>query len=352
MFSALLLAVFLALASVWPLGGPSLAAGEDPDVVTVGYAPSSVLLAVLKDKGLLEAALAPEGLKVEWKILQEGLPMIEAVALAQADLAGDVPAVVPIFAQSMGIEFAYYLQEKPSPGSQAIVVMEGSDIYGPHDLKGRKVALAKASGAHYLAVTVFRAADLSIGRNVELSFLKPAEAALALESGEVDAWSAEGEVLCALEAKGGARRIGEEAGGESRFYLANAAFLSDKPDAALIIQKELEKIGAWANDNPEEAAAIVAKAAAEAEAEADSEAAAEEAADPEAEAKAEALKLKCSRRIFSIATVGLEALREQQKIADAFSEEKLLYHPVRIAEAQAWLRGPPTGPIAHDPETR
>ncbi|MDR2455714.1 MAG: ABC transporter substrate-binding protein [Deltaproteobacteria bacterium] len=344
-FSAVLLAVFFALVYVGPSGGRLSAADQGGlGAVTVGYAPSSVLLVILKEKGLLEAALASEGLKVEWKSLQAGLPMIEAVALGEADLAGDVPAAVPIFAQSMGVDFAYYLQERPSPGSQAIVVMEGSDIFGPQDLKGRKIALAKASGAHYLAVTVVRAAELSIGRNVEFAFLKPGEAALALETGEVDAWAAEGESLCALEAKGEARRIGEQAGGEPRFYLANTAFLNERPNAALIIQKEIEKIGAWAKDNPEEAAAAVAKA----EAEADSK----DAGDAEAGLEAEALKLKCSPRSFSIAAVGLEALREQQKMADAFSEEKLLYRPVRIAETPAWLKGPPASPAAPDPETR
>lgn len=305
---AALLAVFVLAAPAW--------AGDA--ALRIGYQKSSSLLILLKGQGILEKALASQGVTVEWNEFTSGLPMVEALNVGALDLSADVADTVPLFAQAAGTEFTYFLQEKPSPTAEALVVPKDSPVKAVADLKGKKLAVAKASGAHYLTVQALSQAGLAFGKDVEISYLQPADARTAFESGAIDAWATWDPFLATVEIQSGARKIddGSTTGVTyTRFYPISTAYLAENQDMAKVIADELTKIGQWVKANPEEAADIQA---------------------PLVGLDKEIVKLGNSRRSYAVAPVDGTALAEEQKIADIFVAEKLLPKAIKVSEVPVW----------------
>ena len=336
------MALLAALLPALCLSFGAIAQAQDGgEKVVLGYASSSTLLLVLlKDMGILESALAEKGIEVKWEEVPAGIPTLEAISAGAIDLGGDAPETISLYAQSMGLNFAYFLQEKISPEAAAIVVAKNSPYVYPHDLYNRRLAVAKASVAHYLAVSILKRVALTSGTDVMIDFLQPADAAAALESKTVDAWAVQDPFLASLEgSKEGSlersamvgslevRRL--EVGLEANlrlFYHASPAFLEERPEIALIVANELKKIGKWAKDHPDEAADAQAKASG---------------------LDLEKAKIINSRRSFELSPVDLEAIAEQQAIANLFLHERILYRPLNVSEAQFWLtKVPPVAPEA------
>jgi sulfonate transport system substrate-binding protein len=316
---ALVLALALSAGLSAGLASPAMAQAKK---IVIGFQKSSTLLILLKGQGVLEKALADQGVSVEWNEFTSGLPMVEALNVGALDLSADVADTVPLFAQSAGTDFTYFLQERPSPTAEGIVVAKDSPIQKTADLKGKKLAVAKASGAHYLTVSALRQAGLAFGADVEVAYLQPADARTAFESGAIDAWATWDPFLATVELASGARKIddGSTTGvSYTRFYPISTKFLAENPDVAKVIAEELFKIGQWVKANPEEAAKIQA---------------------PLVGLDIEVVKLGNSRRSYAVAPIDEEAIAEQQKIADLFVEEKLLPKPIKVSEVPAYKPAP------------
>ncbi|MDR1708225.1 MAG: aliphatic sulfonate ABC transporter substrate-binding protein [Candidatus Accumulibacter sp.] len=284
----------------------------------IGFQKSSSLLILLKGNGALEKALQPLGVTVEWREFTSGLPMVEALNVGALDLSADVADTVPLFAQAAGTQFTFFLQEKPSPTAEALVVPKDSPVKTLADLKGRKIAVAKASGAHYLTVAALNKAGLVFGKDVEVAYLQPADARAAFESGAVDAWAIWDPFLGAVQTKSGARILADgQALGVSytRFYPISTAYVNANPEAAKILARELANIGQWVKANPEEAAKVHA---------------------PLVGLSIEVVKLANSRRSYDVAPVDAAAIDEEQKIADLFVGQKLLGKAIKVADVPVW----------------
>ncbi|MDR2076253.1 MAG: aliphatic sulfonate ABC transporter substrate-binding protein [Desulfovibrio sp.] len=284
----------------------------------IGFQKSSSLLILLKGQGILEKALAPQGVTVQWNEFTSGLPMLEALNVGALDLSADVADTVPLFAQAAGTEFTYFLQEKPSPTAEALVVPKNSPVRKVADLKGKKLAVAKASGAHYLTVAALKKAGLVFGKDVEVSYLQPADARTAFESGAIDAWTTWDPFLATVQLKSGARIIADGASSGvsyTRFYPVSTAYLKNNPAVLKTVAEELVRIGKWVKGNPEEAAKVHA---------------------PLVGLDIEIVKLANSRRSYAVAPVDGEAIAEQQKIADLFLEQKLLPKKLNVGEVPIW----------------
>ncbi|MDR2826140.1 MAG: aliphatic sulfonate ABC transporter substrate-binding protein [Deltaproteobacteria bacterium] len=288
-------------------------------VLRIGFQKSSSLLILLKGQGILEKALQAQGVTVSWHEFTSGLPMVEALNVGALDLSADVADTVPLFAQASGTEFTYFLQEKASPTAEALVVLKNSPIQTVADLKGKKLAVAKASGAHYLTVAALNKAGLVFGKDVQVSYLQPADARVALESGAVDAWTTWDPFLATIQIKSGARIIadGKSSGvSYTRFYPISSVYLKNNPQVAQVLADELLKIGKWVKSNPEEAAKVHA---------------------PLVGLDIEIVKLANSRRSYNVAPVDKAAIAEQQKIADLFVAEKLLVKPIKVNSVPLWV---------------
>src|SRR5690606_28803518 len=119
----------------------------------IGYQKSSTLISLLKARGTLESALAPHDVQISWHEFPNGQPLLEALNVGNIDLSADVADTVPVVAQAAGAKLGYFAQEAPSPAAQAIIVHQDSPLGSVAELKGKKVAVTRAAGNHYLLLS-------------------------------------------------------------------------------------------------------------------------------------------------------------------------------------------------------
>jgi sulfonate transport system substrate-binding protein len=284
--------------------------------VRVGYQKSSTLITLLKSTGSLDEKLTAEGARISWHEFTSGAPLLEALNVGGIDLSADVADTVPIFALAAGSKFAYYAQETPSPGAQAILVRADSPIRSVAQLSGKRVAVAKAAGAHYLLLAALEKAGLKLG-DVQPSYLTPADGRAAFERGSVDAWAVWDPYFAGAQEQIRARVLvdGSNLANYRRYYLASAEFARAHPQILRIVFEALQERGKWVKAHSQEAAAVLA---------------------PLWGLDARTAAVANSRRSYDVWPVTAEALREQQKIADAFLGAALLPKAVNVAAVAIW----------------
>ncbi|KQU31945.1 sulfonate ABC transporter substrate-binding protein [Methylobacterium sp. Leaf94] len=282
----------------------------------IGFQKSSTLIALLKEESALEKALAPLNVTVTWHEFTSGLPIMEALNAGQIDVSADVADTVPIFAQAAQARIAYIAQEAASPTAQAVLVAADSPIRTVADLKGRKVAVTKGAGSHYLLLAALAAEKLPF-KAISPAYLTPSDGRAALASGSVEAWVAWDPFLSAAEQQTGARvlRDGTGLSQYKRYYLAGADYATQRADVLALLFGKLRETGAWVKANPDAAAARLG---------------ALWKLDPAIVRQANA------RRSYQVEPVTHAALAEQQTIADAFRAEGLLPRAVDAASLPIW----------------
>jgi ABC-type nitrate/sulfonate/bicarbonate transport system substrate-binding protein len=93
---------------------------------------------------------------------------------------------VPIFAQAAGAKLAYVAEEAASPSVQAILVPRSSPIKALADLKGKKIAVTKGAGSHYLLLVALAKAGLGF-KDISPAYLMPADGRAAFIGNKGDA---------------------------------------------------------------------------------------------------------------------------------------------------------------------
>jgi sulfonate transport system substrate-binding protein len=284
--------------------------------VRVGYQKSSTLITLLKSAGSLDDRLAAEGARISWHEFTSGAPLLEALNVGAIDVSADVADTVPIFALAAGSRFAYYAQETPSPSAQAILVKADSPIRTIAQLSGKRVAVAKAAGAHYLLLAALGRAGLTLN-NIQASYLSPADGRAAFERGSVDAWAVWDPYVAAAQRQIGARVLvdGSNLANYRRYYLASDEFARANPKVIRIIFEALQERGKWVKANEQDAAAVLA---------------------PIWGLDVQTAGVANSRRSYDVRLVTAEALGEQQKIADAFLGAALLPKAVNVGAVAIW----------------
>jgi sulfonate transport system substrate-binding protein len=282
----------------------------------IGFQKSSTLIALLKQDAALEKALAPLGVTVSWHEFTSGLPIMEALNAGQIDVSADVADTVPIFAQAAQARITYVAQEAASPKAQAILVNAASPLKSVAELKGRKVAVTKGAGSHYLLLAALAAEGLPF-KAISPAYLTPSDGRAALASGSVEAWVAWDPFLSAAEQQSGARilRDGTGLSQYKRYYLAGADYAAQRADVLAILFGKLRETGAWVKADPEAAASRLG---------------ALWKLDPAIVLQANA------RRSYAVEPVTREGLSEQQTIADAFRAEGLLPRAVDASALPIW----------------
>jgi sulfonate transport system substrate-binding protein len=307
----------LQMAAVGSILAVSFACAQTPDTVRIGYQKSSTLIAVLKTNGELENALAPLGVKISWHEFSSGLPLLEAINTGNVDFGADVADTVPLFAQAAGAKLAYIAEEAASPAAQAIVVPAESPLKTLADLKGKKVAVTKGAGSHFLLLAALSKAGLSF-KDISPAYLPPADGRIAFVGGNVDAWVAWDPFLSSAQRQSNARVLADGSGGLAsykRYYLSSAAYADRRSDVLGVIYRKLDETGKWAKANPKDAAALLSSLWG-------IDAATVEEAN--------------SHRSYRIGAVTTAGLSEQQTIADAFFAERLIPVKVNAADVKIW----------------
>lgn len=310
-----LLATLFTVASLL-LGGAALA----DTTVRIGFQKSSTLTTLLRSQGTLEKALAEQGVTVSWHEFPSGLPLLEALNVGNVDFSADVADTVPVFAQAAGARLVYVAQEAPSPTAQAILVHGDSDIRELGDLKGKRVAVTKAAGSHYLLIQALKKAGLSFA-DIRPSYLTPADGRAAFENRNVDAWVVWEPFLTSAQRQLAPRVLADGSDGLAdyqRYYLSSVAFAEQHPEVLNTLFEELRKGGEWLRANPREAAEIIGPLWGGLE--------------------PEIVEVANRKRSYEVRLVQADGLAEQQRIADTFHAEGLL--PVRVDASDVVIWSP------------
>jgi sulfonate transport system substrate-binding protein len=287
------------------------------DTIRIGYQKSSTLTAILKTNGVLEKALAPLGVQVSWHEFTSGLPLLEAINTNNIDFGADVADTVPLFAQAAGAKLAYIAEEAASPSAQAILVGAESPIRTLADLKGKKVAVTKGAGSHFLLLAALAKSGLNF-KDISPAYLTPADGRAAFIGGNVDAWVAWDPFLTSAQRQSNARVLSDGSNGLAsykRYYLSSAAYADRRGDVLTIIFGKLDETGKWVKTHPKDAATLLAGLWG-------IDAATVEEAN--------------SHRSYKVGVVTAPGLSEQQRIADAFFSEGLLPVKVDAGNAKIW----------------
>jgi sulfonate transport system substrate-binding protein len=286
-------------------------AGAADRVLHVGYQKSSVALTLLKAQGLLEQRLAPLGYGVSWASFTSGPPILEALNAGAVDFAftGEPP---PIFAQSAGVPLVYAAATQPSPRSVAILTEPGGAVRTVADLRGKRVAVARGSSAHYLLVAALQHAGLSYG-DVQPVYLQPPDGRIALQSGAVDAWSIWDPFLAAAQVAGATLLTdGRGLMPNRAFYLSSRSFATQNAAALAAAVAAVREVEAWEPAHIPQMAEEVSRTT----------------GIPPA-----ILKVWFTRQKYGVVPMTAAIVADQQHIADTFARLHLIPRSIDIAQA-------------------
>jgi sulfonate transport system substrate-binding protein len=288
-------------------------------VIRIGYQKYGTLV-LLKARGSLEKRLAPMHVAVKWTEFPAGPQLLEGLNVGSIDF-GTVGEAPPIFAQAAGADLVYVGNEPPASAGEAILVPKDSPIQTVDGLKGKKVALNKGSNVHFLLVKLLERAGVNYN-DIDTIFLTPADARAAFERGSVDAWVIWEPFLAAAQRQTGARILADGNGVVSnhQFFLASRPYASKSAEVVAIVLEELTAVDQWAKTNLKEAAAAL---------------------QPQIGLDQATLELALSRGGYGVTPVSDAVLAEQQRIADAFYDLKLIPKHINIRDAT--LPGTSTG---------
>jgi aliphatic sulfonates family ABC transporter substrate-binding protein len=302
-----------------PVNGiAAIAAGSAGGRVRIGFQKFG-LLALLKARRSFDDALAARGLSADWREVPAGYQLVEAMKAGSLDL-GVVGEAAPIFAQAADAPIVYLAAEPPAPDAEAIVVHRDSAIRAVGDLKGKTVAVARGANADYLLIRALEEAHVRY-EDVHVAWVPPSGARAAFDNREVDAWAIWDPLLAAVSHGSGARvlRDGTGLARNVAFYVGTRSFVDQHPELVELFLGEVRRLGRWANQHPDEVAALLAT----------------ELGLPRA-----VLELSLRGRHFGAQPIDDDVLAGQQTVADTLHRMRLIARPVTVAAAAAhW--GPP-----------
>ncbi|WP_181140618.1 ABC transporter substrate-binding protein [Streptomyces sp. Ru62] len=227
----------------------------------------SVTLDVGDQKGGSEAILRAAGelenldYRIKWSTFTSGPPLLEAVNAKAVDIGG-VGNTPPVFAAGAGSKITVVAAWHGTSKGDTILVPNGSELTRTRQLKGRSVAVAQGSSAHYQLVASLKAAGLSLA-DVRVKYLQPADALAAFTSGKVDAWAVWDPYTSQILQAGRGRVLttGDGITNGLTFQVAAPAALKDSKKAAAIKDylARLRRATAWVHDHQEEWAKVWAK---------------------------------------------------------------------------------------------
>lgn len=240
------------------------APGRTTDTVRLTWGLSGLNL-VAKERGEFEKVLARDGIKVEWLgPFPNHAPTLQAVTGGSADFSfggSTTPALAAIIAGSPLVFTQFVVYE---PRTTAIIAKDGSGIDRIEDLVGKSVAVNRSGLGEFLLVAALEKHKVDRSA-VKFVYLNPPDAAPALASGKVDAWSmwSPGVDIARLEYK--AHDIFLE-GRDLEFqidytsYLTTRKFATDNPALVRAVNDAFRAEGKWISKNSKDAEYIAQKA--------------------------------------------------------------------------------------------
>lgn len=263
-------------------------------------------------RALLEAADALQGLAydIQWSEFPAAAPLAEALNANAVDSGpiGDAPL---IFALAAGTKVKAIGANRSDAYGTAVLVRPDSPLKTAADLKGRSVATNRGSIGHFVTLKAITAAGLK-PEDVNLRFLAPADAKLALTQGSVDAWATWEPYTALAETSGHARVLASGRGllpGLSYLAATDAAIAAKRP----VLQDFLQRVvraQAWSYRNVDAFSATLARIIG---------------------IPPEAAKLQFERRQQKWVPIDAAVIADQQRTADFYREVGLIRQPLQVA---------------------
>jgi sulfonate transport system substrate-binding protein len=221
------------------------------------YAP----LYVARNLGWLDEELkkAAPGTKAVINIFEAGAPVNESFASGLADIGtlGDTPFTVGAAA---GIERRIIGKASDGPETIAVITAPDSEIRTPADLKGKRVAVPKATYTEHLLALVLEKGGLTL-KDVEYVNLLNQDVAPAIIAGDIDAGAVWEPFLTKFEAAKSVRVLANGVGLKAGIsgIVATPEALKDKRKAIEAFFLAYERGRSYIQDNPEKAGQLIAK---------------------------------------------------------------------------------------------
>ncbi|RFS87406.1 ABC transporter substrate-binding protein [Actinomadura spongiicola] len=302
------------LTALLTVGVSACSSGDD------GSEGGEVVLRVGDQKGasiqqMLTAAGQLDGLtyKIKWSLFTSGPPILEGVNAGSVDF-GSVGNTPPVFAAAAKARIVIVGATESRVTGQGIVVPKGSTLRAPAELKGKKVAVAKGSSAHYHLLSVLTKNGLSFD-DIEPQYLQPSDALTALTGGRVDAWATWEPYTAQAELNNGARVLVDGTGYTNGygFQVTSRTTLKNERRAAALkdFLSRYQRAVQWSNANSARWAAIWAKQT--------------RLPGPVAERAVQ-------RRLSAIIPIDDAVIASEQRIADSFYDVKVIPAKVTIAD--------------------
>ncbi|MFD3444842.1 aliphatic sulfonate ABC transporter substrate-binding protein [Microbacteriaceae bacterium 4G12] len=228
------------------------------DTLTLDFATYNPLSLVVKDQGWLEDATGGD-VTVTWVQSAGSNKANEALRAGAVDV-GSTAGSAALLARSNGSPIKA-IDIYSQPEWSAIVVGANSPLTDVTELAGKKVAATKGTDPYFFLLQALEEAGVPL-ESVDVQNLQHADGKTALENGSVDAWAGLDPLMATSEATAGSRLLYRNVDFNTYGFLnATEDFLEESPDLAQLVVNAYEKAREWAQENPEETAAILAEAA-------------------------------------------------------------------------------------------
>jgi ABC-type nitrate/sulfonate/bicarbonate transport system substrate-binding protein len=255
---AFALAVGLLLAACTP-AAPAAQPTAQPIKMVIARTsgPASALLFIADDQGFLKA----NGLDAEIRNYPSTADATNA--LVAGEIVGAQPSaqiVNSLLGRGTDIKIAAIVSRNP----RDMKVVGRSDMSGPADLKGKKVAVVAGSASEFLMTSYLQSGKLSAS-DVEVLKADPPEIVALMDRGDAQAFALwepfPANALKIMGDKGKILAYSEDLGYKgSLFQVLAGKFVAANPDAEARLMKAYVDAEAYMKANPDKALAIIAKA--------------------------------------------------------------------------------------------
>lgn len=294
-------ALRVGLAALFAAWLPSAAHAAPPKEVRLDYAYYAPTSLVLKQQGLLEKALEPQGISVKWVFSQGSNRSLEYLNGGSTDFASTA-GLAAVLSRANGAPIkTVYVASRPE--WTALVVPKDSPIQSVADLKGKKVAATKGTDPFLFLLQSLQKAGLN-KNDVEIVHLQHPDGRVALERGDVQAWAGLDPLMASSELQAGSRLLYRNRDFNSYSVLSvTETFAKQQPALIEQVIAAYEQARQWAIANPDALAQLLAD---------------------EAKLPLEVARLQLSRTDFSNSQPGAEHVNALKAAAPILLEEGLV----------------------------
>ena len=226
--------------------GPATAA--ETTEVRLDWATYNPLSLLLKERGYVEEALKPKGIKVHWVQSlgsNKALEFLNAGAIDIGSTAGAAALVARINGNPIKAIYAF-----SRPEWTALVTRKDAGITKPADLKGKRVAVTRGTDPHIFLIRALQGAGLT-EKDAKLVLLQHPDGRTALDRGDVDAWAGLDPMMAAAEIENGDVLFFRDAAANTWGVLdVREAFAKENPDLVKAVVAAYEKVRAEAQADP------------------------------------------------------------------------------------------------------